>query len=221
MRAAASVLFIRRHRRRLFFSSSLSLSLSPASGRGRLPQALQSTTSAGPSGGLAAPVFVFSFGDREGQTRETSFFFDQLNSDAPRLSRWFFPFLFPISPPLWKRKTLPCGNKRRGPGIEHSMQRRLEVAAAIERGSAQRESAMRGAPQERRKALQSIKLGFRFSLVLVLAFFILSPFTAYPYLGDALGRHRRKGEKKEEEDKEGRKRRRRELVSVLFYFPSD
>jgi hypothetical protein len=31
------------------------------------------------------------------------------------------------------------------------MQRHLEVAAAIQRGSAQRESAMRGAPQEEKE----------------------------------------------------------------------
>ena len=48
----------------LFFSEGKN---APASGRGRLPQALQSTRSAGPSGGLAAPVLVVCSGERVGE----------------------------------------------------------------------------------------------------------------------------------------------------------
>lgn len=143
----------RRRRRRLFSFSLFSLKMNE-----RTCQWKRSSP-AGPAeqdvGGSfwrsCSSCFVF-FHRREGQTVRQGSLFDQLNSDAPRLSRWVFSPLLPFrfAPPL-EPKNPPFQRQATGARERALVQRHLEVAAAIQRGSAQRESAMRGAPQEEKE----------------------------------------------------------------------
>lgn len=179
-------------------------------------------------------LLILGFGEareRERANGETGFLLiDRRNSDAlsGSLSMVFSSFPSQSPFPLWNRKPSPSATG----DVDQGWNTRCSVASRSPRrskeGSAHAESAVRGAPRgERRKNKgaegggASRKLDGSFSFSFSSCSLSSQALPAYPYLRDALGRHRRKekkGAEKGEEDKGRRKRKR--SCSVFFFIRS-